>query len=93
LYLVLFALVYCSRLQFKVSHYTIYVFAPLVATFAETPFLCLLDIVPIKNEGSAVVMFLVSHKEVTKDGSITEEIEERSSSSTSNGINSYHGMK
>uniref|UniRef100_A0A8C9YSB1 Voltage-gated delayed rectifier potassium channel KCNH4 n=1 Tax=Sander lucioperca TaxID=283035 RepID=A0A8C9YSB1_SANLU len=31
------------------------------------PFRCLLDIVPIKNEKSEVVMFLVSHKDVTEN--------------------------
>ncbi|CAC5414646.1 KCNH8 [Mytilus coruscus] len=30
-------------------------------------FWCLLDIVPIKNEKSQVVLFLVSHKDITKD--------------------------
>ncbi|KAI8775895.1 potassium voltage-gated channel subfamily H member 4 isoform X3, partial [Biomphalaria glabrata] len=32
-----------------------------------TPFWCLLDIVPIKNEKRDVVLFLVSHKDITKD--------------------------
>ncbi|RUS72658.1 hypothetical protein EGW08_019580, partial [Elysia chlorotica] len=31
-----------------------------------TPFWCLLDIVPIKNEKRDVVLFLVSHKDITK---------------------------
>ncbi|KXJ25662.1 Potassium voltage-gated channel subfamily H member 8 [Exaiptasia diaphana] len=31
-----------------------------------SPFYCLLDIVPIKNEKGNVVLFLVSHKDVTK---------------------------
>ncbi|CAH8589647.1 unnamed protein product [Schistosoma bovis] len=31
------------------------------------PFLCLLDIVPIKNDKSQVVLFLVSHKELSPD--------------------------
>lgn len=30
-----------------------------------TPFWCLLDIVPIKNEKREVVLFLASHKDVT----------------------------
>lgn len=30
-----------------------------------TQFWCLLDIVPIKNEKSEVVLFLVSHKDIT----------------------------
>ena len=30
-------------------------------------FWCLLDIVPIKNEKSEVVMFLVSHKDITEN--------------------------
>lgn len=33
---------------------------------AGSPFYCLLDIVPIKNEKGNVVLFLVSHKDVTK---------------------------
>ena len=33
----------------------------------ESDFWCLLDIVPIKNEKSQVVLFLVSHKDITKD--------------------------
>ena len=31
----------------------------------DTPFWCLLDIVPIKNEKSEVVLFLASHKDIT----------------------------
>ncbi|BFZ21773.1 hypothetical protein BsWGS_24811 [Bradybaena similaris] len=34
-----------------------------------TPFWCLLDIVPIKNEKREVVLFLVSHKDITKERS------------------------
>ena len=33
--------------------------------FSETPFWCLLDIVPIKNEKREVVLFLASHKDIT----------------------------
>lgn len=36
-----------------------------VSLFAGTPFNCLLDIVPIKNEKSEVVLFLASHKDIT----------------------------
>ena len=32
---------------------------------AGTEFWCLLDIVPIKNEKGEVVLFLVSHKDIT----------------------------
>ena len=32
-----------------------------------TPFWCLLDIVPIKNEKGEVVLFLASHKDITKE--------------------------
>lgn len=32
---------------------------------AGTQFWCLLDIVPIKNEKGEVVLFLVSHKDIT----------------------------
>ena len=31
-----------------------------------SPFWCLLDIVPIKNEKGNVVLFLASHKDITK---------------------------
>lgn len=34
-------------------------------SFAGTPFWCLLDIVPIKNEKREVVLFLASHKDIT----------------------------
>lgn len=30
-----------------------------------TPFWCLLDVVPIKNEKREVVLFLASHKDIT----------------------------
>ncbi|XP_041375018.1 potassium voltage-gated channel subfamily H member 8-like [Gigantopelta aegis] len=32
-----------------------------------SPFWCLLDIVPIKNEKNQVVLFLISHKDITRD--------------------------
>lgn len=37
-------------------------FSPLII---GTPFWCLLDIVPIKNEKREVVLFLASHKDIT----------------------------
>lgn len=33
--------------------------------FSGTPFWCLLDIVPIKNEKREVVLFLASHKDIS----------------------------
>ncbi|PAA51267.1 hypothetical protein BOX15_Mlig018296g1 [Macrostomum lignano] len=36
-------------------------------TKTRSPFLCLLDIVPIKNEKGEVVLFLASHKDITKE--------------------------
>lgn len=36
-----------------------------MTTFTATPFWCLLDIVPIKNEKRDVVLFLASHKDIT----------------------------
>jgi hypothetical protein len=36
-----------------------------VHSFSGTPFWCLLDIVPIKNEKREVVLFLASHKDIT----------------------------
>ena len=35
------------------------------------PFCCLLDIVPIKNEKGEVVLFLASHKDITKEKGLT----------------------
>ena len=35
--------------------------------FTAVPFWCLLDIVPIKNEKGEVVLFLASHKDITKE--------------------------
>ena len=35
-----------------------------------TSFLCLLDIVPIKNEKGDVVLFLASHKDITREKSL-----------------------
>lgn len=35
--------------------------------FSGSPFWCLLDIVPIKNEKGEVVLYLASHKDITKD--------------------------
>ncbi|XP_072033698.1 voltage-gated delayed rectifier potassium channel KCNH8-like isoform X2 [Amphiura filiformis] len=43
----------------------------------ETPFWCLLDIVPIKNEKGEVVLFLASHKDITKSKMSEETDEER----------------
>lgn len=37
-----------------------------ILSFAGTPFWCLLDIVPIKNEKREVVLFLASHKDITQ---------------------------
>ena len=34
---------------------------------AGSPFWCLLDIVPIKNEKNQVVLFLISHKDITSE--------------------------
>lgn len=35
--------------------------------YTGSKFWCLLDIVPIKNEKSEVVLFLVSHKDITEN--------------------------
>lgn len=37
-----------------------------------TPFWCLLDIVPIKNEKREVVLFLASHKDITHTKMVTK---------------------
>lgn len=36
-------------------------------SFTGATFTCLLDIVPIKNEKGEVVLFLASHKDITKE--------------------------
>jgi len=40
---------------------------------AGTQFWCLLDIVPIKNEKGEVVLFLVSHKDITDNKKSQDE--------------------
>lgn len=42
-----------------------YIKLQLFIIFSGTPFWCLLDIVPIKNEKREVVLFLASHKDIT----------------------------
>lgn len=42
------------------TNLTVHMFLP-----TGTPFWCLLDIVPIKNEKREVVLFLASHKDIT----------------------------
>ena len=44
---------------------TVCVFCRFLFIFPGTQFWCLLDIVPIKNEKGEVVLFLVSHKDIT----------------------------
>ena len=41
----------------------------LISVLTGSPFWCLLDIVPIKNEKGEVVLFLASHKDITKEKS------------------------
>ena len=43
----------------------------------DTAFWCLLDIVPIKNEKGEVVLFLASHKDITKSKMSEDTDEER----------------
>lgn len=53
---------------FFLSFSLIFSFATKICSFslhAATPFWCLLDIVPIKNEKREVVLFLASHKDIT----------------------------
>ena len=38
-----------------------------ISLLAGVSFWCLLDIVPIKNEKGDVVLFLVSHKDISKE--------------------------
>lgn len=45
----------------------LHIFLLCIIFLPENGFWCLLDIVPIKNEKSQVVLFLVSHKDITKD--------------------------
>lgn len=54
----------------KCNHYVLHFMFPKSDPFAAgTQFQCLLDIVPIKNEKHEVVLFLASHKDVTKNDS------------------------
>jgi len=52
---------------------------------AGNPFQCLLDIVPIKNEKHEVVLFLASHKDVTKSGHEHESDEDEDEDAESPG--------
>lgn len=40
---------------------------------SASPFICLLDIVPIKNEKGQVVLFLASHKDITREKTVAME--------------------
>ena len=55
--------------------------------FVGSPFTCLLDIVPIKNEKHEVVLFLASHKELNKShpGDGTHDGEKESSDGSEDG--------
>ncbi|GFO37639.1 potassium voltage-gated channel subfamily h member 8 [Plakobranchus ocellatus] len=46
-----------------------------VVVWVCTPFWCLLDIVPIKNEKRDVVLFLVSHKDISKQKDKQDKLE------------------
>ena len=53
-----------------------YITIPTLNSLVGSPFWCLLDIVPIKNEKGNVVLFLASHKDVTKkkiSGEVSEQ--------------------
>ena len=56
-------------------------------TVAGSPFWCLLDIVPIKNEKGDVVLFLASFKDITdtKVKITPEELKEKTMENTSFG--------
>ncbi|OWF51387.1 Potassium voltage-gated channel subfamily H member 8 [Mizuhopecten yessoensis] len=43
-------------------------------------FWCLLDIIPIKNEKSQIVLFLVSYKDISRDRSSSTDVQEKESS-------------
>uniref|UniRef100_A0A1I8IEH9 PAC domain-containing protein n=1 Tax=Macrostomum lignano TaxID=282301 RepID=A0A1I8IEH9_9PLAT len=45
-------------------------------TKAGKPFLCLLDIVPIKNEKGEVVLFLASHKDITQESGNESDVQQ-----------------
>ena len=56
-----------------INHKTIF---HAINSLSGSPFWCLLDIVPIKNEKGNVVLFLASHKDITKrkiSGEISEQ--------------------
>ena len=62
--------------------FSIYPTYPRMSSIADAPFWCLLDIVPIKNEKGEVVLFLASHKDITKEKSTSNENVSRSLNGT-----------
>lgn len=54
-------------LEFSIIYYSNFSFDKhsIPFRFVGSPFNCLLDIVPIKNEKGDVVLFLASHKDIT----------------------------
>lgn len=56
------------------------------STAVGSPFWCLLDIVPIKNEKREVVLFLASHKDITNTKMAEMSISEECDSGRYNGI-------
>lgn len=59
-----------------------------VFSFAGTPFWCLLDIVPIKNEKREVVLFLASHKDITQTKMSEMSLSDECDSGESAGLSS-----
>lgn len=53
------------QILFFSSHKSQSVYVHVRNIIIGTPFWCLLDIVPIKNEKREVVLFLASHKDIT----------------------------
>eukprot|EP00058_Branchiostoma_floridae_P002188 XP_002587676.1 hypothetical protein BRAFLDRAFT_126737 [Branchiostoma floridae] len=54
-----------------------------------TPFWCLLDIVPIKNEKGEVVLFLASHKDITRTKLSSMDLDE----AEANDVNASYGRR
>ncbi len=60
--------------------------------FTGTQFWCLLDIVPIKNEKGEVVLFLVSHKDITDNKKIQDEEQTQKEVSVATRIMGYNNV-
>ena len=68
------------RFHYLITGVTFWCLLDILYLISGVTFWCLLDIVPIKNEKSQVVLFLVSHKDITRDRSSSAGIPVRENS-------------